>query len=131
MRSGSQWEDFKAKNRRLMEHLVEVISPGGLNLTSGISSEEEAAMEDLLTKGEGKRWMTGAQLPTEWESRFDLFLDTIRARWACVCCRRRRCSGMALSSRWCDVLEVGVAETYLTYVGYCFCCFVQQSRFFS
>lgn len=79
MRSDSQWVDFKAKNRRLMEHLVEVISPRGLNLTNGISSEE-VAMEDLLTKGEGKQWMTGAQLPTEWESRFDLFLDTIRAR---------------------------------------------------
>ena len=85
IRFDAEWEDFKVKYRRLMDQLLDVMSPEDLDWTGDVSinKEDQAATKDLITKGEGARWMTGVPLPTEWEARFDLFLDTIRARCGC------------------------------------------------
>ncbi|CAM9679794.1 unnamed protein product [Ascophyllum nodosum] len=96
IRFDAEWEDFKVKYRRLMDQLLDVMSPEDLDWTGDVSinKEDQAATKDLITKGEGARWMTGVPLPTEWEARFDLFLDTIRAR---------TCNGMVLPCSTRDV----------------------------
>lgn len=85
------------KNQDIMDKLVKITSPalGGDDSANPIGSsegyEQPRSPASMLA---GTRWdtrleadpqiareITGVELPTEWTDRFDLYLDTVRARW--------------------------------------------------
>lgn len=85
MHADPSWESFKEKNQQNMQQLVDIMSPLKSREADddGKDGDDEGSPNrDALLKeresGDGR--MTGAKLPALWEGKFDLFLDTVRAR---------------------------------------------------
>lgn len=97
MRSDPEWQLFKENNKKIMDDLVSIMStatattdpnldPEGWDGKGGDGESDPGTRRDengytaaSATAVVGGKW-TGVELPSEWEGKFDLFLDTVRAR---------------------------------------------------